>query len=144
MTITNSNLYSASFDSIESFLKNNVTDPRNRYKSNWIHASMPNINAMSFGGYPFITLKINLFENEPAFNRDKSTKNFRAIITIYSNEPTDIEEISDEIAELFRDETKLTDFKNRGLSSSPISWTLDQKGKKILFREINLDLKVRI
>lgn len=143
MTIDNTTLFSSSFDAVETFLKDNLTDPRNRYKVNWIHASMPNINAQSFSGYPFITLQINLFEDNPSFG-NKNQKNFRAVIIVYSNEPTDIESICDDIAELFRDETKLTDFKARELSTSPISWTLDQKGKKILFREIDLDLRVRI
>ncbi|MHA1383229.1 MAG: hypothetical protein ACTSR3_05690 [Candidatus Helarchaeota archaeon] len=144
MAITNANLFSEPYDLVETFLKNNISDPRNRYKKTWIHASMPNINAKGFEGYPFITLKINLFEDNPVFDRDKTQKNFRAIITVYSNEPTDIESICDSIAELFRDRTKLTDFKARDITSSPISWTLDQKGKKVLFREINLELKSRI
>ena len=143
MAITNTTLFSASFDAVEAFLKDNLTDPRNRYKVNWIHASMPDINAQSFSGYPFITLQINLFEDMPSFGSAKR-KNFRAIIIIYSNEPTDIESVCDDIAELFRDETKLTDFKARELSSSPINWTLDMKGKKVLFRELNLDLRIRI
>jgi len=144
MALTNANLYSQSFDIVESFLKDNLSDPKDRYKANWIHASFPNINSKGFEGYPFITLKINLFEDNPVFDRDKTQKNFRAIITIYSDQPTEIETISDDIAELFRDRTKLIDFKARELTSSPISWTLDQKGKKVLFREINIDLKVRI
>ena len=144
MSLTNSNLYSESYSIVETFLKDNISDPRNRHKANWIHASMPNINAMSFEGYPFITLKINLFEDNPSFDRDKSQKNFRAIITIYSDQPTEIETICDSIGNLFRNHTYLEDFKARELSSSPINWTLDQKGKKVLFREINLDLKVRI
>ena len=78
MVITNSTLFSASFDAVETFLKDNITDPRARHKPNWIHASMPNINAMSFEGYPFITLKINLFEDNSAFDRAKTQKNFRA------------------------------------------------------------------
>jgi len=110
MAITNANLFSEPYDLVETFLKNNISDPRNRYKKTWIHASMPNINAKGFEGYPFITLKINLFEDNPVFDRDKTQKNFRAIITVYSNEPTDIESICDSIAELFRDRTKLTDF----------------------------------
>jgi len=144
MTITNANLFSESYDAVETFLKTNITDPRARHKSNWIHASMPNINSMSFEGYPFITLKINLDETNPSFDRAKSQKNFKAIITIYSDQPTDIETICDSIGSLFRSQTYLTDFDARELSSSPISWTLDQKGKKVLFRELNLDLRVRI
>ena len=143
MTITNNTLFSASYDSVETFLKNNVTDPKSRYKVNWIHASMPHINARGFEGYPFITLKINLNENEKTFDTN-TQKNFTAIIIVYSDQPTDIESVCDSIGKEFRDETKLTEFSAKNISASPIDWTLDQKGKKILFRELTLDLRGRI
>ena len=144
MVITNANMFSASYDAVETFLKDNLTDPKSRYKVNWVHASMPKVNATSFEGYPFITLKINIDETNPSFDRDITQKNFRAFITIYSDQPTDIESVCDEIGELFRDRTKLTDFKARDIIASPINWTLDQNGKKVLFREIQLDLRSRI
>lgn len=142
--ITNTNLFSASYNAVETFLKDNLTDPRGRYKVNWIHASMPYINAKGFEGYPFLILTINISENQKAFNPNKSQKIFTAKISIHSDQPTDIESISDKIGELFRDETKLTDFKARDIDNSPISWTLDQNGKKVLFRDISLSLRSRI
>jgi len=142
--LTNTNLFSFSFDAVETFLKDNITDPRSRHKANWIHASMPNINSMSFEGYPFIILKININEDNKSFDEDVTQKNFQAFITIYSDQPSDIESISNEIGNQYRDETKLTDFDSRELTSSPINWTLDQKGKKALFREIQLNLRNRI
>jgi len=142
--ITNENLFSGSYESVETFLKNNLTDPRNRYKTNWIHASMPHPTSKGFAGYPFIILKINLSEDKKSFDPSKSQKTFTAKISIYSDQPTDIESVSDEIGNLFRDETKLTDFNARDIDDSPISWTLDQNGKKVLFREISLILRSRI
>ncbi len=142
--ITNTNLFSASYKAVETFLKNNLTDPRNRYKTNWIHASMPHPNSKGFAGYPFIILTINVREDRKSFDNDKSQKTFTAKISVYSDQPTDIEGVSDEIGELFRDETKLTDFNARDIDNSPISWTLDQNGKKVLFRDINLILRSRI
>jgi len=142
--LSNSNLFSKSYDLVETFLKNNITDPKSRYKVNWIHASMPKVNAQSFEGYPFITLKINVDETNPVFDRDKTQKNFRVFITIYSDQPKEIESICDEIGELFRDRNKLTDFSARDITASPINWTLDQNGKKVLFREIQLNLRSRI
>ncbi len=142
--ITNTNLFSASYNAVESFLKNNLEDPRNRYKTNWIHASMPHPNSKGFAGYPFIILKINVSEDRKSFDPDKSQKTFTAMISVYSDQPTDIESVADKIGELFRDETKLTDFNARDINNSPISWTLDQNGKKVLFRDINLILRSRI
>lgn len=144
MTINNSNLFSESFSAVETFLKNNLTDPRSRFKANWIHASMPNINSKSFEGYPFLILKIRVIEDKKSFDPDVSEKEFRVTITIYSDQATEIESLSNSIGNLFRDETKLTDFESRNLTNSPIDWTLDQKGKKALFRNIELNLRSRI
>jgi len=144
MSITNENLFSESYNSVETFLKTNLTDPRDRYKTNWIHASMPHPTSKGFAGYPFIILTINIGEDRKSFDPSKSQKNFTARISIYSDQPTDIESVSDEIGKLFRDETKLTDFSARDMDNSPISWTLDQNGKKVLFRDISLILRSRI
>jgi len=143
MVITNSNLFSQSYTEIKNFLKNNITDPRNRYKANWIHASMPNINAKDFDGYPFIVIQIDLNEDNLSFDYS-SEKIFRILITVYSDEPTEIDSISNEIFSNLKDETKLTDFKIKIMESSPISWDMDLKGKKILNRRIGLIAKKRI
>ena len=142
MTITNSTLFSASYDEVETFLKT-ITDPKSRYKVNWIHASMPNINARSFEGYPFIVLRIRVNENTKSFDNSTSEKNFNAIISVYSDQPTDIEKVGDSIFAGFKSSTALT-FGVRSMDASPINWTLDQKGKKVLFREITLNLRSRI
>jgi len=105
---------------------------------------MPHVNSKGFKGYPFIILTINIREDMKSFDPDKSQKNFIVKISVYSDQPTDIESVSDEIGSLFRDETKLTDFSARDLDNVPISWTLDQNGKKVLFRDITLILRSRI
>lgn len=142
MTITNTTIFSASYDELETFLKT-ITDPKSRHKVNWIHASMPKLNAQSFEGYPFMVLKINVDETNPSFDTSISQKNFRAFVTIYSDQPTDIEEVCDSIFETLRTDTNLT-FGIKKMGASPINWTLDQNGKKILFREIQLELIKRI
>jgi len=140
--ITNKNLFSESYNVVETFLKS-ITDPKSRFKVNWIHPSMPQINATSFEGYPFMTLKVNVVEDNKTFD-NATQKTFKAIITIYSDQATEIETICNEISEDFREESKLTDFESKLFDASPIDWTLDQKGKKILFREITLEMKNRI
>lgn len=144
MAITNQNLYSESYNIVETFLKDNLTDPRGRFKTNWVHASMPLVTAKGFSGYPFIVLTIKLNEDNKSFDPDITQKNFTAKIVIYSDQPTDIEGIANTIADKFRDETKLTEFKSRDLDDSPMDWTLDQNGKKVLFREISLIFRSRI
>ena len=142
MAINNTNIFSESYNELETFLKT-ITDPKGRYKVNWIHASMPKVNAQSFEGYPFMVLKINVDESNPAFDTSISQKNFRAFVTIYSDQPTDIESVCDSIFSTLRSSTTLT-FGIKKMEASPINWTLDQNGKKILFREIQLELINRI
>ena len=142
MAITNKNIFSESYNSVETFLKT-ITDPKARYKVNFIHPSMPNINAASFEGYPFMTLKMNTVEDNKSFD-NATQKIFMVMIMVYSDQATEIEEICDEISEDFRTETNLTEFESKDLNASPIDWTLDQKGKKVLFRELRLEMKKRI
>ncbi len=143
MAITNSTLFTSSYDSIKTFL-NGISglDPRNRYKANWIHASMPNINDKGFDGYPFITLKVDVSEEEKSFDNSTSTKLFRIMISIYSKDATEIDTISNKICDSFK--TSLTDFSAKEISSSPIAWNLDEHGQKINFRNIGMLLRERI
>lgn len=128
---------------METFLKA-LSDPRNRAKPNWIHSSMPNVNARGFDGYPFIVLGIDLNEENKSFDFSTSNKIFRALIQVYSDEATEVDSISDEIVSDLKDETLLSDFDAREVASSPINWNLDQNGKKILFRNIGLILRRRL
>jgi len=143
MTITNSNLYSESYNILKNFIKNNITDPRNRYLKDWIHASMPNVNARGFSGYPFIVLTIDISEENKSFDRT-SDKTFRILFAVYSDEATEVDSISDEIYNNLIDETKLREFQVKDLGSSSFEWDLDQKGKKIVRRMIGVIAKKRI
>ena len=105
---------------------------------------MPNLNDKGFNGYPFIVLRSDVEEDMKSFDRDTSNKVFRITIQIYSNEPTEIDTMSDLIMNNFKDETKLTDFPSREISNSPINWDLDLNGKKILYRTIGLIFKTRL
>ena len=145
MSLNTSNLYTESFKLIKEFLLGIAgIDPRKRYRGNIIHSSMPNINDRGFDGYPFIILKIDAMEDHPSFDGQISEKIFRTQITIYCDDPKDLDNISDKIAYNFKDETRLTEFKNRELNSSPINYLMDVKGKKILHRNIWLIFRKRI
>ena len=145
MVITNDNLFSQSFTLIESFLNGiSELDPRHRFKAKWIYSSMPNINSKGFDGYPLIVIKIDPSDENKSFNPGVSEKVFRVLLTIYSNEASDIDSISDKIFSNLKNETKLTDFQGKEMSTSPINWDLDMNGKKILFRSIGLIMRNRI
>jgi hypothetical protein len=145
ISITNNNLFSESYKSVKDFL-NSISglDPRGRYKANWIHASMPNINQKGFDGYPFIVLKVNASEEDRAFDYAIGNKFFRVEIGVYSDDSSQLDTLCDSILSGIKDETKLTNFSNKDFSSSPVNWNLDMSGKKILFRIINIIARSRI
>ena len=144
MAITNATLFSNSYNAIKTFL-NGISglDPRNRYKTNWIHPSRPNINKKGFDGYPFIILKSEVLEKRKTFDNN-SEKVFRVTIEVYSDDASQVDTISDNIISNFQDETKLTDFSSREHTSSPIAYTLDLNGKKITYRMIGLIFRSKI
>lgn len=108
-----------------------------------MHASPPNINEKGFDGYPFIVLKSEVLERRKTFDNN-SEKVFRVAIQVYSNDPSQVDTISDLIISNFQDETKLTDFASREHTSSPIAFNLDLNGKKITYRTIGLILRSKI
>lgn len=146
MTLDQSNMFSESFSIVKTFLKDNVTDPRNRFKANWIHDSMPLITDKGFNGYPFIIIKNDVSEDSATRGKDGQTSNkiFRVQLRVMSDQGKEIDSISDLIGQKFNDETLLTEFPERELSSSPIDWDLDMNGKKVLFRNIGLIFGERI
>jgi len=137
MALSNSNLFSESYDLVKTFL-NNISglDPNNRFKANWIHASMPNINQSGFDGYPFIVLKIDVSEENKALDQQISDKIFRVNFGVYSDDPSQVDTISDSVVGNLKDPSKLTDFQVKELASSPMAWNMDEHGKKISFRNI--------
>lgn len=145
ITITNDNLFSESYSSVKSFL-NAISglDPKSRYKANWIHASMPNINQKGFDGYPFIILKVDVGEEEKAFNSVISDKVFRIQMSIYSDDSSQVDSVCDKIISGVKDTSKLTNFQAKDVNTSTMNWNLDLNGKKILFRMINLIARSRI
>ena len=145
MAITNDNLFSESYASVKAFL-NGISglDPRGRFKANYIHASMPNINQKGFDGYPFIILKVDLNENTKSFDSAISEKDFNIQIGVYSDDPPEVDSMCDKIVGGVKDVTNLTDFPNKELSSSPMDWSLNISGKKISFRLIGVIARSRI
>ncbi len=146
MVLNNTNLYSEPFNVVKNFLKNNVTDPRNRFKGNWLHDSMPLVTDKGFEGYPFIIIRNDVSEDGATRAKDGITSNkiFRIQLRVMSDQGKEIDSISNEIGQKYNDETLLTEFPERELASSPIDWDLDINGKKVLFRDIGLILMERI
>jgi len=136
-------VFSTSYEQVYNFLNDNIVDPRGRYKKKWIHNSMPNVNSKEFNGYPFITVSLEQNEDNPSFDKYFSQNNFRGVITVYSDEATEVDSICDEITNLYNDEDYLTYFKSKSILSSPFRWDLDLKGKKIMWRELTFSMRRR-
>lgn len=145
MTITNANIFSKSYDVVKTFLESiSGLDPRNRFKANWIHSSMPNINGKGFDGYPFIVIKVDASESNKSFDSATSEKTFRIVLGVYSDDPSQVDTISDAIMNNMKSLSQMTDFQAKELSSSPMAWNLDEHGKKISFRNIGVIARSRI
>lgn len=146
MAITNSSLYSGSFDEIKNFINTNITDPKRRYKKDWIHPSLPNITSQKFDGYPFIVMTVDVSETNKAFDRSTSNKQFVVRLAIYSDQSLEVDTISDEIISKFKDETltnSLSSFKSIELSGSPFSFEIIE-GRKIHVREVGIRGIIRL
>lgn len=140
MTLTNSNLFTDSYNQLKNFLNTNISDPRNRFKKQWIHASLPNITAKGFDGYPFIVITVDVSENEKSLDRSTSQKVFRILLDIYSDEATDVDAIADEIFSKFKSKTltdNMADFKSIEMSASPFEYQV-LNGKKIHRRSFGI------
>lgn len=140
MTLSNSNIFSESYSILKSFLDTNITDPRRRFKKQWIHPSEPNTTAQSYDGYPHIILTVSVSENNKAFDKSTSNKEFTAFITVESDQATEVDSISDEIFSKMKDET-LTDstseLRSIELASSDFDYRL-VGGRKIHRRQIGI------
>ena len=139
----NETIFTTPFNRIKDFLINNITDPRRRFKSNWVHSSMPLINDKGFSGFPFIVLKVDVDEGNLSHDRDTSQKTFNAMITIYSTDGVEVDTLSDSIFSQFKDDTKLN-FSSKVMGRSDINWFLDNKGKKVIYRNIGLICRERL
>jgi len=145
MALTNSNVFAESYSIVKTFIESiSGIDPRLRFKSNYIHASMPHVNDKGFNGYPFIILQVSLSEDMKTFDATTSEKEFSVLMTIYSDQATEIDTMADLIHANFKDETKLTEFKAREIASSDFNWNMDENGRKIHNRAVGFMMKVRI
>ena len=145
MALTNSNVFAESYSIVKTFIESiSGMDPRLRFKSNYIHASMPHVNDKGFNGYPFIILQVSLSEDTKTFDVTTSEKEFNVLLTIYSDQATEIDTMADLIHANFKDETKLTEFKAREIASSEFNWNMDENGRKIHSRAVGFIMKVRI
>jgi hypothetical protein len=139
MTITNNNLYSESYTILKNFINTNLTDPRNRFKKQWVHASLPDLTNKGFDGYPFVVINMGLNEDEHSFDLNISDKTFRITLSIYSNEPTEVDTLADELVNKFRTKTltnNLNEFKAKSVTASPLSTSIIN-GLKIYSRIVN-------
>lgn len=140
MTLTSSNIFSDAYSQIKAFIDTNIDDPKNRYKKQWVHPAEPNITSQRFDGYPFIVVNVDVSEDMKSFDRSTSNKTFRILLSVYSDEATQVDSVSDEIISKFKDETitdSMADFKSIEVASSPfVMFVLG--GKKIYRREIGM------
>lgn len=141
MAITKSSLYSETFKQVKDFIDTNISDPTKRYKRKWIYASFPNITETDFQGYPFIVIESpDVSEEAQEFDNTRGYV-FRILITVWSDDETETDELSDSILNQFR--TNKSTLEAQGLhnfeiESSPFAIVTDEHGKKIFNRPIGI------
>lgn len=146
MTLATNNLYSESFTILKNFINTNLTDPRHRFKKQWVHASLPDLTNKGFDGYPFVVITVGVSETKNAFDINVSNKIFRIILSIYSDEATDVDTLADQLISIFRTQTltdNLNEFKAKILTASPLTTSIIG-GRKIYSRNVNFTGKKRL
>jgi hypothetical protein len=146
MAITSTTIFSGAYTTIKDFINTNVTDPRRRFKKQWVHPSEPNPTDQNFDGYPYVIVQVGVDEDVKAFDRSTSNKNFNAFLTIESDQATEVDSIADQIISKFKDETltnSLSEFRSIELDSSDFDFRL-VGGRKIHRRLIGIIGVIRI
>ena len=117
-----SNLFENGYDVIKSLIKDYVADPTNVYKRKWIYASMPDLTASKFAGFPFIVVTSpDISQDDRDFDTNRANT-YRFLITIWSDKESDVDELSSDIYNiLLEHENDLNDesLYNMELSSGP-------------------------
>jgi ABC-type Fe3+ transport system substrate-binding protein len=141
-----SNIYTEGYRLIKEFLNNNLSDPRNRFKKNWIHASSPDVTSKTFDGYPFVTIKLDISNRKNSLQIKTSEDFLRIQVVIYSDEPTELDNLSNELFEKLNDKTltyNLNEFKSKSIAGSDMAVTI-VNSKKIFSRVFNITAKLRL
>lgn len=144
--LSNSNIFSESYTILKNFIDTNISDPRKRFKKQWVHPSEPNVTQQKFDGYPYIILSVDVSEDNKAFDKSTSNKQFSALLTVESDQATEVDLICDEIFSKMKDET-LTDstsqLRSIELASSGFDFRLIG-GRKIHRRVLGLIGRTRL
>ncbi len=137
--VTKSNQYSKGYNAVKTVIESYVSDPTNIYKRKWIYASMPYINNNI--KFPLIVINSpDATEEARDFDTNKG-KNYRWLITVVSDDESEVDNVSGEIvAALENNEKDLNDngFYNPEINSSPFNMDADENGKKIYSRPIGM------
>jgi hypothetical protein len=138
LAIGNDNLWSGTYSTVKAFLEANLTDPRNRFKDNWVHPGEVNISAKGFNGFPFIILRCDY--SDDALSLDISTTNKLAVVTfeIISDTASEVDDWADQIYNDIRTEGNLEEIKAKRVQTTSIERAVDENGKKVYRRTVTL------
>lgn len=140
-------LYTDSYNTLKDFLKRRISDPshRNPKRNSWIHAGFPNLKN---NDYPFIILQsADVSDAEYVFGRTEREFTFRFLLTIYSKDGSQCDEITESILEAFddyRDDLNENKLYSLQISSSPFSQNMTEHGDIIYTRAVGIMLKTRL
>lgn len=147
--ITGNTLYQNAWQSLKDLLKDNLVDPKNRFKAEWILSRIPQTSKNGFVGYPFITISpVNMVPSNRSLNRNTAEFTFSTIISVYTDDnAVQLDELSTQIYRILT-ATQATNYANKVFQpdvsgGSPASITLDGK-PNIRVRPIGIVFKTRL
>ena len=111
MAIGNDNLWSGTYSTVKAFLEAQLTDPRRRYKSNWVHPGPVNISAKGFNGFPFVILQCDYADERLSLNIVTTNKEATIYMDIVSDDASEVDTWADELYNSLKTESNLTEIK---------------------------------
>lgn len=100
--ITKTTLFSEPWKTIRNLLKNNLSDPKSRFKKDIVFAAVPDTSKADFVGYPFVVVSpLKLDQEDRAFDADAKSYLWDGDITVYSlDDPNALDSLSDQVVKV--------------------------------------------
>ena len=124
--LTAGNIYQNAFKTLQSVLVNNVTDPKNRYKTPIVKTKRVFTSDVGFCGYPYIFLPpFDIGQSRETNDRSKAQKNFEVRIEVWGDQDdlNSFDVLSDEIDRILNDQTARQTMMDAGLKMGRITST---------------------
>lgn len=149
MVVTYSNLFSESQTQLKNFLKTNLTDPKSRYKKDFVLSQKVIYpSAVDFVGYPYVVVESTEL-GEPEYSNDRTVAfvDTENVIGVYSSDLAYRDSVSNQIFQLLNDRSNRDTLYAQGLRLVRITRLVDEEileGKRIFVARFTVMAKERM